>query len=64
MRDADGEPTGIVIDNAMDLVRAHVPDPSADQIDERFFCLGVELVGSDYGRWSCKQYGSDGANRH
>jgi hypothetical protein len=31
-RDAQGEPTGVLIDNAMDLVAAVIPDPSAAEL--------------------------------
>ena len=31
IRDADGEPTGVFIDRAMDLVRAHIPSPDRDE---------------------------------
>jgi len=32
LRDQDGQPTGVLVDNAIDLVKAHVPAPSAEQI--------------------------------
>lgn len=49
VRDADGEPTGIVIDNAKDLVTAHIPDPSPAEIDEHMLgavehCTSLGLV--------------------
>ena len=31
-RDAQGEPTGVLVDNAMDLVATVVPDPSGDEV--------------------------------
>ncbi len=34
VRDADGNPTGVLKDNAMDLVRRVIPAPSAAQLDE------------------------------
>ena len=34
-RDAGGEPTGVLVDNAMDLVEAHVPEPTAAVIERR-----------------------------
>ena len=33
IRDQQGEPTGIFIDNAKDLITAHIPDPSPDETD-------------------------------
>jgi predicted amidohydrolase YtcJ len=49
-RDADGEPTGILVDNAVDLVLAVVPEPSADEIRRRVLaataaCLAAGLTG-------------------
>jgi predicted amidohydrolase YtcJ len=35
LRDAAGEPTGVLIDNAADLVRAIIPPPSADEVHRR-----------------------------
>lgn len=34
IRDAEGEPTGVLIDNAKDLVFDRIPDPSPAEIDE------------------------------
>jgi len=50
LRDAHGEPTGVLIDLAQDLVRNVIPDPSAAETDaaiERAIaeCLSVGLVG-------------------
>jgi predicted amidohydrolase YtcJ len=33
-RDADGEPTGVLFENAQDLVRAHIPEPSDRELRE------------------------------
>ena len=33
IRDANGDATGVFIDNAMDLVRQHIPDLTADEIE-------------------------------
>ena len=35
LRDAAGEPTGVLVDNAMELVERHVPAPSAAVIERR-----------------------------
>nr|MEE4268346.1 amidohydrolase family protein [Candidatus Krumholzibacteria bacterium] len=35
LRDADGQPTGLLIDNAVDLVRAVIPQPSAEEVRHR-----------------------------
>jgi len=32
LRDPDGRPTGVLVDNAIDLVKAHVPVPTPNQI--------------------------------
>ena len=34
IRDEQGEPTGIFIDNAKDLITNHIPDPSPDETDD------------------------------
>ncbi|HEU5170828.1 MAG TPA: amidohydrolase [Gemmatimonadales bacterium] len=41
LRDAGGEPTGMLIDNAMLLVESRIPPPSAAELD-RFFVVGAE----------------------
>ena len=33
-RDADGEPTGVLFENAQDLVRAHIPEASDRELRE------------------------------
>jgi predicted amidohydrolase YtcJ len=33
VKDADGEPTGLLVDTAMELLRAVIPPPSADRFD-------------------------------
>lgn len=33
LRDADGEPTGVFVDNAMDLITAHIPSLSLEEIE-------------------------------
>jgi predicted amidohydrolase YtcJ len=50
LRDADGQPTGVLIDLAQDLVRTIIPEPGEAETDaaiERAIarCLGVGLVG-------------------
>jgi predicted amidohydrolase YtcJ len=50
LRDADGEPTGILVDNAVDLVLAVVPEPPAEEIRRRVLvaaqrCLAAGLTG-------------------
>lgn len=35
LRGADGEPTGVLIDNAMELIERVIPDPSVQQIKQR-----------------------------
>ncbi len=49
-RDADGEPTGILVDNAVDLVLAVVPEPPAAEVRRRVLvaarrCLEAGLTG-------------------
>jgi predicted amidohydrolase YtcJ len=34
IRDESGEPTGVFIDNAKDLITDHIPDPSPDEVDD------------------------------
>jgi len=50
LRDAHGEPTGILVDNAVDLIRAVIPAPDAAEIRRRVdlavdHCLSLGLVG-------------------
>jgi predicted amidohydrolase YtcJ len=50
LRDGDGEPTGILVDNAVDLVRAVIPAPDAAEIRRRIdlavgHCLARGLTG-------------------
>jgi predicted amidohydrolase YtcJ len=50
LRDANGEPTGILIDNAVDLIVAVRPQPSKEEIRRRFLlaqqaCLEAGLTG-------------------
>lgn len=50
VRDDDGEPTGVFIDNAMKLVSDRIPDPTADEIDDWMrsairHCNSLGLVG-------------------
>lgn len=56
--DADGEPTGMLIDAAQDLVRKHVPDPTEAQLEralelasEREVALGWTQVQDAHGSW-------------
>jgi predicted amidohydrolase YtcJ len=35
LRDADGEPTGVLIDNAMSAIRAAIGQPSVDEFEDR-----------------------------
>lgn len=61
VRDESGEPTGIFIDNAMGLVQAHVPPPSAAQMHQaldlalketaRFGLTGVHEAGTPWAVW-------------
>ncbi len=49
-RDASGEPTGVLVDNAVDLVRAVIPEPSSTEVARRVraaqdHCLALGLVG-------------------
>ncbi len=49
-RDAAGEPTGILVDNAVDLVLRVVPEPPADEVRRRVLlaaerCLAAGLTG-------------------
>ncbi len=43
LHDEDGEPTGMFIDNAMDLIRRHIPAPSRAQ-DKRSLQAGVDFM--------------------
>jgi len=45
MRDEAGEPAGVLVDNAMDLVEAHVPAASAEVIERRIL-LAAENAAS------------------
>lgn len=50
LRDAAGEPTGVLVDNAMELVTAVVPEPSRAQLEARLEkalrrCAEVGLTG-------------------
>ena len=50
LRDADGVPTGVLVDNAVDLVLAVVPQPDRTEIRRRILlaqqhCLRLGLVG-------------------
>jgi predicted amidohydrolase YtcJ len=50
VRDDDGAPTGVFIDNAMKLVSDRIPDPTADEIDDWMrsairHCNSLGLVG-------------------
>jgi len=50
VRDDAGEPTGVLIDNAIDLVAGLVPDPTAEQLQRRALrardeCLRMGLTG-------------------
>lgn len=44
IRDAAGEPTGVLIDRAMGLVRAHVPPPTPAQIKRRLALAARECA--------------------
>lgn len=41
VRDKDGEPTGMILDNAQELITKHIPPPTLEQY-ERALLLGVE----------------------
>lgn len=43
IRDVQGEPTGVLVDAAMDLVSKHIPAPSADQVETRLLAGLQEL---------------------
>jgi len=45
IRDATGQPTGIFVDNAIDLVLAHVP-PSSDEEMMTYLQKGIEICQS------------------
>jgi predicted amidohydrolase YtcJ len=50
LRDEEGNPTGVFIDNASDLIKNHIPDPTRDVIERRLKiaiekCHSVGLVG-------------------
>jgi predicted amidohydrolase YtcJ len=50
VRDQNGEPTGVLVDNAMELVRAKIPPPSEEQVKLRLkaaleTCARVGLTG-------------------
>jgi predicted amidohydrolase YtcJ len=42
IRDAAGEPIGVLIDSAQDLVASKIPDPSAAQLDEHILLADAE----------------------
>jgi predicted amidohydrolase YtcJ len=44
VRDSNGAPTGILVDNAMDLVDSHVPPPTKDDIRRRYRSAIATLV--------------------
>src|SRR5439155_11375184 len=49
MRDAKGEPTGVLVDNAMDLIELKLPNPSDEQLKRRLKaaierCVAVGLT--------------------
>lgn len=49
-RGADGKPTGVLVNRAMNLVKAHIPPESTEQAETRFKmavenCLSVGLTG-------------------
>ncbi|HOJ05185.1 MAG TPA: amidohydrolase [Bacteroidota bacterium] len=51
LRDAKGEPTGILLDNAIELVRAHIPPPTEEELRTAFSsaidrCLALGLTGA------------------
>jgi hypothetical protein len=50
VRDPDGEPTGVFVDNAVDLIKAALPEPSREERTEAILtavqsCLSVGLTG-------------------
>jgi predicted amidohydrolase YtcJ len=59
MRDAAGEPTGLLLENAMELVRRHIPEPTTEQIADEMraaqrLALAAGLTGiHDYDEPSC-----------
>jgi predicted amidohydrolase YtcJ len=59
LRDADGNPTGMLIDNAQGLVASHVPAPAPDALDSAFVVgarrevrLGWTQLHDAGGEWS------------
>lgn len=44
IKDAEGFPTGVLIDNAMGLVGQHIPDPDSDSIDKALQLAFQDLV--------------------
>jgi predicted amidohydrolase YtcJ len=50
LRDADGEPSGILLDNAVDIAKAAIPPPTAAQMQETYAaavqrCLSTGMTG-------------------
>ena len=46
VRDADGQPTGVFVDNAMGLIEAHIPAPAADVIERRIRTAAAEAIAN------------------
>lgn len=59
VRDANGEPTGVLIDNATDLVDAKVPSPTAEVRERRI--LAAAKVASELGFTAVHEMGIDDA---
>ncbi len=46
VRDADGEPTGVFVDNAMELIETHIPAPPSDVIERRIRAAAAEAIAN------------------
>jgi predicted amidohydrolase YtcJ len=57
LRDASGEPTGVLVDNAMDLIDAHLPSATADVRERRI--LAAAQVAIAHGLTAVHEMGID-----
>ncbi len=44
VRDEGGEPTGVLVDNAIDLVESHIPEPTADVVERRILLAAAKAA--------------------